>query len=135
MQQFRDELADARPEALLGTRRRFLTLAGAAAVLALSTRLPGTGNAYSNARALGAYPFTLGVASGDPLPDSVVLWTRLAPDALDPFGGMPYRPVDVSWELAHDEAFTRIVQHGATVAHPEFAHSVHIDVQRARARP
>ena len=42
MQHRRDELAEARPEALLGTRRRFLTLAGAAAVLAFSTRLPGT---------------------------------------------------------------------------------------------
>ena len=30
--------------------------------------------------ALGGTPFTLGVASGDPLPDSVVLWTRLATD-------------------------------------------------------
>lgn len=129
MQQVRDELAEARPEALLGTRRRFLTLAGAAAVIAFSTRLPGTGSAYSKARTLPGYPFTLGVASGDPLPDSVVLWTRLAPEALDPFGGMPYTPVDVDWELAHDEAFTRIVQKGVAVARPEFAHSVHVDVQ------
>ena len=34
-------------------------------------------------------PFTLGVASGDPVPDGVVLWTRLAPDPLVPGGGMP----------------------------------------------
>src|ERR1700752_2169323 len=34
------------------------------------------------------YPFTLGVASGDPEPDGVVLWTRLAPDPLAG-GGMP----------------------------------------------
>jgi alkaline phosphatase D len=125
----KDELAEARPEALLGTRRRFLTLAGAASVLAFSTRLPGTQNAYSQSRALSGYPFTLGVASGDPLSDSVVLWTRLAPEALDPFGGMPYTPVDVTWELAGDEAFTRIVQRGTAVARPEFAHSVHVDVQ------
>ena len=127
MQHRRDELAEARPEALLGTRRRFLTLAGAAAVLAFSTRLPGAESA--RARSLASYPFTLGVASGDPLPDSVVLWTRLAPEALDPFGGMPYTPVDVTWELAHDDAFTRIVQTGAATAQPEFAHSVHIDVK------
>jgi alkaline phosphatase D len=30
-----------------------------------------------------AYPFSLGVASGDPEPDGVVIWTRLAPDPLD----------------------------------------------------
>ncbi|MDI3411947.1 PhoD-like phosphatase N-terminal domain-containing protein [Bacillus sonorensis] len=30
-----------------------------------------------------AYPFTLGVSSGEPLPDSVVLWTRLAPEPLN----------------------------------------------------
>jgi phosphodiesterase/alkaline phosphatase D-like protein len=41
-------------------------------------------------------PFTLGVASGDPLPDGVVLWTRLAPDPLVG-GGMPSSPVDVEW--------------------------------------
>ena len=32
------------------------------------------------ARSAGVdYPFTLGVASGDPLPDGFVIWTRLAP--------------------------------------------------------
>jgi len=128
MQHRKDELAGARPEALLSTRRRFLTLAGAAAALAFSTRLPGTGTAYSKTGVTG-YPFTLGVASGDPLPDSVVLWTRLAPVVLDPFGGMPYQPVDVTWELADDERFSRIVQSGTTVAAPEFAHSVHLDVK------
>ncbi|MBE2320492.1 alkaline phosphatase D family protein [Solirubrobacter sp. CPCC 204708] len=126
---FKDELAEARPEALLGTRRRFLTLAGAATVLALSTRLPGSGTAYSSARTLSGYPFTLGIASGDPLPDSVVLWTRLAPEALVPFGGMPYAPVDVEWELAHDEAFRRIAARGVEVAWPEVGHSVHVDVK------
>lgn len=43
-----------------------------------------------------AYPFTLGVASGDPLPDGIVLWTRLAPDPLAG-GGMPTTPVKVRW--------------------------------------
>ena len=35
-----------------------------------------------------AYPFSMGVASGDPLPDGIVLWTRLAPKPLEG-GGMP----------------------------------------------
>ncbi|MGN9804991.1 PhoD-like phosphatase N-terminal domain-containing protein [Micromonospora sp. L32] len=47
-------------------------------------------------------PFTLGVASGDPLPDGVVLWTRLAPDPLaaDGTGGMPPHVVPVVWQVA-----------------------------------
>lgn len=74
--------------------------------------------------------FTLGVASGDPLPDRVVLWTRLAPDplALDGRGGMPERPVPVQWQVAHDESFRRIVRAGSEVAHPSSAHTVHVDV-------
>ncbi len=38
---------------------------------------------------LGVTPFGLGVASGDPLPDRVVCWTRLAPQPLDPAAGLP----------------------------------------------
>lgn len=72
-------------------------------------------------------PFALGVASGDPLPDGVVLWTRLAPAPLDG-GGMPPEPVEVRWELAPDESFTEIVQRGTAVAKPELAHSVHVDI-------
>ncbi|MGE2836624.1 alkaline phosphatase D family protein [Mycobacterium sp. SMC-4] len=73
--------------------------------------------------------FTLGVASGEPSPDGVVLWTRLAPDPLagDGLGGMPPRPVDVEWEIAHDQAFTRIAQRGVVTAVPESAHSVHVE--------
>ncbi|MCP3028606.1 alkaline phosphatase [Halobacillus sp. A5] len=73
------------------------------------------------------YPFTLGVASGDPLPDSVILWTRLAIDPLDG-GGMPDRKVPVQWEIAKDENFRQVTQRGTEIAIPELAHSVHVDV-------
>lgn len=73
------------------------------------------------------YPFTLGVASGDPLPDGVVLWTRLAPRPLMG-GGMPANPVDVQWEVSEDQSFHRIVKEGKTVAAPEYGHSVHVEV-------
>ncbi|MGH8518645.1 MAG: alkaline phosphatase D family protein, partial [Panacagrimonas sp.] len=75
-----------------------------------------------------AYPFSLGVASGDPLPDSVVLWTRLAPDPLEG-GGMPMAPMEVGWELARDRLFRTIEQRGSVVARPELGHSVHVDVK------
>lgn len=73
-------------------------------------------------------PFTLGVASGYPAPDSVVLWTRLAPDPLDG-GGMPQAGVVVRWEVAADEGFKAIVQRGEAVATPQFAHAVHLRVR------
>ena len=76
----------------------------------------------------GADPFTLGVASGMPRPDSVVLWTRLAPQPHAPMGGLPDAPIDVRWELALDETFSRGLRSGAFTARPEHAHSVHAQV-------
>src|SRR5213592_2576637 len=73
-----------------------------------------------------AYPFTLGVASGDPLPDGIVLWTRLAPKPLEG-GGMPMANVEVDWEIAADERFYTIAQKGTSLARPELAHSVHVE--------
>jgi alkaline phosphatase D len=73
------------------------------------------------------YPFPLGVASGEPLPDGVVLWTRLAPEPLDG-GGMPMANVEVAWEVARDRAFASVVTKGTAVARPELGHSVHVDV-------
>ncbi|MBX7432601.1 alkaline phosphatase D family protein [Mycobacterium sp. Y57] len=79
-------------------------------------------------------PFTLGVASGEPGPDGVVLWTRLAPRPLadDGLGGMPARAVDVQWEVASDENFARIEQRGSVIATPESAHSVHVELAGLR---
>jgi len=74
-----------------------------------------------------ADPFTLGVASGDPRSDGVVLWTRLAPDPYNG-GGMPNAAVDVRWEVAADEGMQRLVRRGVATATPEWAHSVHVEV-------
>ncbi len=78
--------------------------------------------------AFSANPFGLGVASGDPEPDGVVLWTRLAPRPLEPGGGMPPEPVLVQWEMADDESFGSIVRRGAAIAVPQLGHSVHVEV-------
>ncbi len=69
-------------------------------------------------------PFTLGVASGDPDTESVVLWTRLAPLPLEG-GGMPTDDVRVVWEVSAEEDFTTLVAVGNEVATAENAHSVH----------
>jgi alkaline phosphatase D len=88
---------------------------------------------FTGERRLGplpADPFTLGVASGEPAPDGMVIWTRLAPRPLadDGLGGMPARAVEVEWQVASDERFTRMEQRGITTASPEMAHSVHVEL-------
>ena len=76
---------------------------------------------------LPAELFALGVASGDPLPDSVILWTRLVNDPLADDGGLPNQPLPVLWELAADRNFDDLVASGDAVAEPALAHSVHVD--------
>ena len=73
------------------------------------------------------YPFNLGIASGDPRPNGVLLWTRLAPEPLaeDGRGGMPEETVPVQWEVADDENFSRIASQGTAHARPSLGHSVH----------
>ncbi|MBC7436959.1 MAG: alkaline phosphatase D family protein [Bdellovibrionales bacterium] len=103
----------------MGGRRRILQLAAASAGALWLPR-----SAWSQPR-LTSSPFTLGVASGSPAQDSVVLWTRLAPTG---FGnGLGREDVTVRWEVAHDEAFSRIVQSGQTQAVAALAHSVHVE--------
>jgi phosphodiesterase/alkaline phosphatase D-like protein len=95
------------------SRRAFLPWAGGGALTAAAA-------GWSPSRAWGGRPvdgdpFALGVASGDPAPDGVVLWTRLAPKPLDPPGGMPARKVPVRWEIAADERFRRTVHLGDAI--------------------
>ena len=79
--------------------------------------------------AAGGYPFTLGVASGQPSPNGFVLWTRLAPVPLAPDGlGGISGPASVRWEVAADETMRTVMRSGMTEAHSQWAHSVHIEV-------
>ncbi len=108
------------------SRRGFL--GGAAAAFAAAT-LPRGLVVPNGATGLNSgNRFTLGVASGDPLPDGFVLWTRLAPDPLAG-GGMPTSPVKVRWQVATDEEMRKVVKRGIATALPEHAHSVHVDVR------
>lgn len=109
-----------------GSRRKFLvTSASLAAGAVWAGR--ATGMVKQNVK-LPDQPFQIGVASGDPTPDGFVIWTRLAPQPLVG-GGMPAETVEVTWQVAEDEAMTKVVQNGRTVANPEWAHSVHVEVQ------
>jgi len=66
--------------------------------------------------------FTHGVASGDPLSDRVILWTRALP------GGGAHGEVEVRWEVAADEGFNRIVTWGTTQTSAERDYTVKVDV-------
>src|SRR5712691_11146554 len=98
----------------MSERRSFLQTAGA---LALSYSLPLKGQPR-----FSSYPFALGVASGYPSPDGVVLWTRLMGE-LDPAA------IPVRWEVAADESMKLIILSGETTAEPAWAHSVHVEVR------
>ena len=78
-------------------------------------------------QSLPAELFALGVASGDPLADSVVLWTRLVNDPLADGGGVPDQSLPVRWEVAADDGFEDVVASGDAVAEPALAHAVHVD--------
>lgn len=75
----------------------------------------------------GVNPFSLGVASGEPTSDGIVLWTRLA---LKPFegGGMQNENIEVNWTIAEDEPLKRVTRKGKAVAAPSLGHSVHVEV-------
>jgi alkaline phosphatase D len=73
-----------------------------------------------HARAADLPRFALGVASGLPQPERVVLWTRLTGD------GLPDR-VEVDWEIATDEGFATILARGRETAEAAWAHSVHAE--------
>src|SRR5688500_5876140 len=75
-----------------------------------------------------ADPYSLGIASGDASSEGFVLWTRLAPDPLNG-GGMPADSVPVPWELAADERMKHVLRRGPALARPEWAHSVHVEVE------
>ena len=111
---------------LHGIRRRHV-LTGAVALGAIQLA-PAFVRRVSAQSAVPPDPFTLGVASGYPLPTGVTLWTRLAPAPLVPGGGMPREVVAVEWEVASDERMGTIVRRGTTSATPEWAHSVHVEV-------
>ncbi len=102
-------------------RRALVRAGGSAALLSLAACGGGIG--------AGRDPFALGVASGFPGPDSVVLWTRLAPEPLAPdgSGGLADGAIDVAWEIAHDRRFEAIAARGAARAEARWGYSVHAE--------
>jgi alkaline phosphatase D len=105
----------------IGRRRLIasLGLAAAAPVWSQQARTPPR---------LPGYPFTLGVAAGDPDSTGFVIWTRLAPVPGAPLSGLDPFAYPVRWEIADDEGFARTLFSGEALARPELGHSVHVTV-------
>ncbi|MFQ6396057.1 alkaline phosphatase D family protein [Nocardia sp. KC 131] len=80
------------------------------------------------ARAAAAPVFRHGVASGDPLPDGVILWTRVTvSDDATPGSGVG-EAAAVRWEIATDARFTSLAASGTTTATADSDHTIKIDV-------
>ena len=107
------------------SRRKLLIQASA---LAASSFVQPVVNASPNGKIkFSDYPFKLGVASGDPVTDGFVLWTKLSTAPLE-IGSIPPVSIPVRWEISTDRKFNKIAQAGTALAHPEHGHSVHVEV-------
>jgi alkaline phosphatase D len=68
-------------------------------------------------------PFYHGVASGDPLPNAVIIWTRFTPDSEQ------LQAVKLQYTIATDTAFQNIVQQGEVFADPLNDFTAKVDVK------
>ena len=107
-------------------RRQFMQyMAAVSAIPTLASRVDGY---VEKNPVFKQNPFTLGVASGDPEPDGVVIWTRLSESPL--IGEVTLSTaIEVKWEVAHDESFKSIANKGTALAVPQLGHSVHVEVE------
>ncbi|MGQ4597809.1 alkaline phosphatase D family protein [Nocardia sp. R6R-6] len=110
------------PASPVGVTRRTM-LRGGAAAAATATAVFGAG------RARAVTPiFRHGVASGDPLPDGVIIWTRVTvADDATPGSGRG-APASVHWEMATDERFASVAASGTATAAADTDHTIKIDV-------
>src|SRR5690554_4222239 len=100
-------------------RRQFLTVS-ATMLGALAVRgMP--------VNAAAAAHFTHGVASGDPLQDRVILWTRVLP------GSGRAETVNVQWQVASDQRFDNLIATGSTQTGPERDFTVKVDASGLQA--
>ena len=90
---------------------------GASTHAALAQELPGGG------------PFLHGVASGDPLADAVIIWTRITPTNEATPGSGVGPPLAVDWEIARDPEFDMVVDSGTRLVNSTTDHTLHVDVK------
>nr|WP_235831392.1 alkaline phosphatase D family protein [Gordonia zhaorongruii] len=105
-------------------RRAFI---GAAGVGALAVTLPAAG-ITAGAAAAAPRVFRHAVASGDPLPDGVIIWTRVTPTADATPGSRRGAGSTIIWEVAADRGFSSIAASGTTTTDASRDHTVKVDV-------
>lgn len=108
-------------------RRNFLRMSATSGALLISG---AASSAWSPVVAADPTdPFQHGVASGDPLPDGAIIWTRVTPTADSAPGSGTGPTVAVRWEVAEDADFRRIVQRGAVPTGPDRDHTIKVEVR------
>jgi alkaline phosphatase D len=107
-------------DASMPISRRAFTTSALLAAAALPAGANGIAMASGTPRAQGTPVFQHGLASGDPLADRVILWTRVTPARLD-------RAVPVRWRIATDAALRDIVDQGEVNALPQRDFTVKVD--------
>ncbi|MEU7486308.1 alkaline phosphatase D family protein [Streptomyces sp. NPDC042319] len=111
------------------SRRTAVTaVAATAALLPLGTAATARA-ADRTARAAAVAPFQHGIASGDPLPDGILLWTRVTPAADALPGSGKGAAAEVGWQVATDKGFTEVVARGTATASAATDHTVKADVR------
>jgi alkaline phosphatase D len=109
------------------SRRRFMALTSATlGSVVVSTSLTGCAVTPKESQSAGELEFTHGIASGDPLKDAVILWTRARPKN-------NANNVKVIWELAADKNFDHILRSGVVTATKHRDFTVKVDVQELQA--
>jgi alkaline phosphatase/alkaline phosphatase D len=103
-------------------RRTVLRLAGLTAGAGV-VAVAGTEAAEATASV-----FQHGVASGDPLPGGILLWTRVTPTAESAPASGAGPVVDVRWQVATDATFATIAVEGSVTTGPDHDHTVKVDV-------
>lgn len=76
--------------------------------------------------------FKHGVASGDPLPKSVIIWTRVTPNRISKPGSGKGPKVNLTWEVAQDKRFRKVVRSGSFATSASRDHTVKVDVRRLK---
>ena len=77
--------------------------------------------------------FAHGVASGDPRPSSVVIWTRVTPTSASKPGSGAGPDVTVRWQVSSNKAFTSIVRSGDVRTGAARDHTIKVDVTGLKA--
>jgi len=107
------------------SRRDFLRQGTAALLL---TAMPARLLHAATALRFSTDPFLLGVASGCPTPDGMVLWTRLLTSHAEPSRDIEHAVIPVELEIASDARMRKVVQRSTHHAAPEWAHSIHAEI-------